>query len=874
MRLVNRTLRDVKFRHPVPSLQSTRRHHTPFPPLVRPVYRRHDPLSALWRRNLATAQATLDTTVPEPLPTPCDGFDLRDLNTHDNSSPLQRSTSFGKWQWLSLKPKRLAIETDFFRVGPAKGYNLPLLVDVLANQNDVELWYCLLNHLQRHHGDDGVHKLWNGMWGRKTLYKADKVSSLVFWQTILETALRHDNEQFLDNVVVYAKWMKVVHDSEWPNLYMGVISHFLRSHQHSKASSWHCRLAPKFRPSSSEFIGLLKHFCLDEVLNNRGTLRHLYAMSGERHVYDLMVPYLYARGYSRLALLWHNTCLRLGDGPTLYAPARPFLRYYAGYYPETLELWSEKELAAMSRLDEQDSTETPNNAEDDKSEQLKVSREFMNRVHGSTFGFTSKSYNDNLGARWFASSWVSLDTAISVVSALGIEQIGPLSLQSIALRDPSPEGVLKRIGYLQDLGITLPDSNYVKSIQYLAKTRDAELLLDLLQCDLHPEVFDDVLTHSKLMDSSRLSGDLRTYNLLLATRLATVTSSSHALANAMLGVSIDNGDYWNIIRVLGDMLHWKTSVESPHVDKLFKLMKINAPFHPTGDMMQRRMPCPRIHPLPEPDNARFCQALLWTLRRMDVPIPASINQRLILSFARQGKMQLLLPAMRDIINYYTKWRGARPGFVPVSIEDLPEAMTRPLLGVPKLMGVFIPIDTPASRLNHPLSQIFTPWMVSSLIRCSFRKTPDAHLNAPLLQLQLQKKPLARGFEFTRVLAVVRTLKRLGVNINTEKVRKAVVLRLVELYGAVEPMKRKTKVVRHQNRLTLAHMKELCDQAWMGEEEGGGKEPLLPDLKELQRKIQDRALYIDNWNKELYEKVEQRVRKKQMLQRRIHNSVPY
>ncbi|KAK8135896.1 hypothetical protein PG984_003836 [Apiospora sp. TS-2023a] len=868
MRSVNRTLRDVKLRRPVHSLQPTR-HHAPLSLLVRPVYRHRDALSTLWKRDLATVPATLDTTVLGPSPPPSDRHASRNINSNDTSSPLQQSASFGKWQWLSLKPSRLAIESDFSRTGPAKNYNWPLQVDNLENQNDFGLWYCLLDYLQRHHGDDGVYRLWNGMWGRKVLYKTDQTSALVFWQTILETALRHGNEQFLDNILVYAEWMKKTHNSEWPNLYMGIVSHYLRLHQHSKAIQWHLRLTTSFRPPSSEFISLIKQYCTDEVLNETGTLPRLYTTSHERRLYDSVVPYLYAHGCSRLARLWHKTCLRVGDGPTLYAPARPFLRYFAGYYPENLELWSEKELAAMGTLDQHSSQQKADGAEDGESEQLEVSREFMNRVHGSTFGFTSKSYNDRLGARWFASSWISLDTAISVVSALGIQQIGPLSLQSIALRDPTPEGVLKRIGHLRDLGISLPESNYVKSIQYLAKIHDTELLLDLLQCDLHPDVFDDIELHSKLMDSSRASGDLRTYNLLLATRLATFASSSHASANTMLAVSITIEDHWNIIRVLGDMYHWRISLDPEHVWKLFNLMKDNAPLHPFDEDKQDQSPS-RLNSLPSPDDARFCQALLWVLRRMDIPIPASVNKQLIISLGRQGKMQFLLPIMRDVINYYTKWRGARPGFIPVSVRDLPEAMTRPLHGVPKLLGVYIPIDTPASRPNHPLTQIFTPRIISSLIRWSFRKIPDGHVAAPLLQLQ--KKRLSRGFEFVRVIAVVRTLKDVGVKIEEDNVRKAIMLRLAELYGSVEPLKKSTKSVRRRNHLNLAQVKELCDQAWGDEEQ-----PLLPSLVEMQQRIRKLDVYIENWNEELRTNIEQRVRSKQMLRRKRpihHNNVPY
>ncbi|KAK8058390.1 hypothetical protein PG994_008838 [Apiospora phragmitis] len=834
MRPVNRTLRDVKLRRPVSSLQPTR-HHTPLSLLARPAYRRHDALSTPWKRDLATAPSTLDMTMLEPFPSPSDKLASHNIDANATISPLQQSASFGKWQRLSLKSGRLAIESDFTRTGPAKHYHLPLQVDKLENQNDFELWYCLLDYLQRHHGDDGVYRLWSGMWGRKALYKTDKTSSLVFWQTILETALRYDNERFLDNIVVYAEWMKKIHNNEWPNLYMGFMSYYLRSHEHGKALRWHVRLVPNFRPSSGEFTSLIKQFCTDEVLNDSGTLPRLYTTSHERHVYDSVVPYLYARGCSRLARLWHKTCLRVGDGPTLYAPARPFLRYYAGYYPEEREDWSEIELDAMGTLDQHSSQQKTDGTEDVTEDGEPEQTRSLPRVH--------ESRPRGLGHPADRPPLTTVDCTERSEPGRRSEEYRP---------SPGP-------------GNFTPESNYVKSIQHLAKSRDTELLLDLLQCDLHPDVFDDIELHSKLMDSSRASGDIRTYNLLLATRLATFASSSEASANMMLVFFLAIEDHWNIIRVLRDMHHWRISLHPKHVKKLFKLMKINAPLHPSEEI--REFPSPR---LPTPHDVRFCQGLLWTLRRMDVPIPAHINQRLIISFGRQGKMKYIIPIMRDIINYYTKWHGTRPGFIPVSVRDLPEAMTRPLRGVPKLLGVFIPIDTPASRPNHPLAQIFNPWVIQSLIRWSFRKISDVHAEAPLLQLQ--RKAATSGVEFVRVIAVVRTLKDAGVNIEVNKVRKAIILRLAELYGSVEPMKKLTKSVRRRNHFSLVQVKELCDQAWRDE-----KQPLLPGLEELRQEIQKLDVYNANWNDELYMLVEEGIRRKQMLRRGKtghHNNVPY
>ncbi|KKY34359.1 putative pentatricopeptide repeat domain-containing protein [Diaporthe ampelina] len=71
---------------------------------------------------------------------------------------------------------------------------------------------------------------------------------------------------------------------------------------------------------------------------------------------------------------------------------------------------------------------------------------------------------------------------------MGINGVGPLSLQSIALREGNAQGVLHRIDQLDQLKIQLPDTNYVAAIRYYATVGDNEALQELLHCDIHPDI--------------------------------------------------------------------------------------------------------------------------------------------------------------------------------------------------------------------------------------------------------------------------------------------------------------------------------------------------------------------------------------------------
>ncbi|KAI6093076.1 hypothetical protein F4821DRAFT_222031 [Hypoxylon rubiginosum] len=717
---------------------------------------------------------------------------------------VQETELFGKWKALLTNASRLAVESNFDRKGPARRWRSQLLVDKFENRSDLALWSALLDYQKRINGDSGVLDVWKGLWGRKTLYDVASPLAPAFWRTILDAAVKSNDDKFLTSIWIYSEWMYDLHGVKWPQLYSAVLSHFLRTHQHHQALQWQLRLTPNFYPGADEFAGIIKQFATDRELYNTPTLESLYIVNPDRQLYDTIVPYLYGLGASRLAAKWRRLCVRHDDLPQAPVPARPFLRFLEGYFPHVLLHPDESAVNGDLHLEA---------AEDAK--RIDISREFVNRVHGGTFGISVKNYNDKFGAKWLASSWVSLETAISTITALGIEQIGPLSLQSIALREGTSEGVLNRIEQLHEQGITIIESNYFKLMLYLARVKDDELLLDLLRSDLHPDVFDDSGLQERLLISTVKSQDWRTHRLLLATRLVVMEKSAREAANALARIHILQRDYQRLSKLLNDMKTMEVAVNHEQTSLIFDGLVTEA----------------KSTFLPK-ESLYFYLSVCRQLASMEIPVPVRCWRKLLFSLARQGRTDDLEKLCVEVVGMFSSFQSSRPGFAPVHPDDIPEPMKKPLSGVENLLGVYVPLDLPTQTPLHPLRQIFDNKLLGTIIRCSFYSCLTGQgegATASALQVRRQEPG---NFYGGRAVKLIRMLHDRGLFVDRKRLATWVKVRLVTLYGPGYPTKRALQQARANNRLTLVEMKTWLDKTW-GEE-------FLPPIEELQAEIQTRG----------------------------------
>lgn len=689
-------------------------------------------------------------------------------------------------------------------------------------------------------GRDGVLMVWQSLSVRRSLYQVESSLAQTFWQTILDAAVSSD--AVLRDVTAYAEWMYETHQIRWPRLYSTVMSYMLGNGSHSQVLRWHVALAPSFGPDEAGFVELMKELITSPNPYTQGkrnqiaTLQTLYIYSPHRNLYDSLIPHLYSKGHTVLARHWRKILIDANDTPTSLA-ARPFLRFMRAYYPLTPLGDDELKVAGLVRIGtgHAEPPSLPENAITGQDLSYLV-----NRVHGETFGIQEKHYNDRLGAKWFASSWVSVDFAINTLYTIGIQEIGPLSLQSIALREGNARGVLRRMDQLQQLQINLPRSNYVKAVQCYSKAGDDKSLQGLLQTDIHPDVFDDEAAQYDVLSGCVRVGDWQTYELILATRLAVLSNSIATSSDSLIESCIHQGNGRLALTILREMSSYGLDI-SPTTSHLVSSFIIGHLSPHADDTNSRELVDLHIS---------LCQQLAASR----FPPAVEVWQTLLYRLGREHRLLELERLSLYILQLFVDHTTSEQPMWISHTADVPKILRSetPFPNFQKL-----PRDLPLRHEEHPLRQIFDTKLLTSIVRWGFSHTRyDRKAEAAVLPLisatartdgssggaddRRERAPLRlpADFHFARGLRLVAMLRDRGLFVTLKSFRKEVLLRLADLYrGGGQAGHEwpgdfwRWKRLRQRNRLSLAEAKLLCDEAW------GVRDEVVPTLLELNRHIE-------------------------------------
>ncbi|KAH8888777.1 hypothetical protein GQ53DRAFT_748684 [Thozetella sp. PMI_491] len=734
------------------------------------------------------------------------------LNNQPRSLPVTPNTTrnpgdYGKWQWLSLRPDLLDFESD---VESTKSEGLRL-VDQPENENDIQLWSCILNFRHRRNGSDGVAAVLEGLQRRRCLHAVHGESALLFWQTILYEAL--PREERLWKVRDYAEWLHATHRVHWPSLYATTISYFLQRKQRENAVRWHLLLAPHFGPSAGEFASLLRKFITQGSEEIQDGLKCLYSMSLHRCLYDELVPFVYAHGHYSNACKWRNHLLLHDDQPRS-AAARPFLRFVAGYLPKATPLVPRELQAAGLRQ-----KTSANGIEYERHDE-----DFwyvLNRVHGETFGIKEKRYSDTVGARWFASSWAPLDLALDVVRMLGFNAIGPLSLQSIAIREGSADLLHVRIQHLRKQGINLGNSTYARAVRHFAAAGDQESLDDLLSSDIHPDVFDDLETLDGILKTAVADKDWKKYYLILAVKAVCLSSDHHhpeqtvaLTSNHLLGRSFVRGDKSMMLKLLEDMSTRGIQV-SPSISDAI-----------STDILEKVSP----HVESDGIDLHFYSTLCKYIINTRFPLASQAFQVVLLRLCREGSIDDMERLSLAVARRYDRAGSHEGSWWFAHDRDVPDVVQEERSGFSHFQ--MVPRTLYEAHPLHPLRLIFSAKLQRSIIRASFRSALSHHQKEHGFSFNL-KQP--KDYGFARGVRLLALLKERGVHVTPNLVSKAITSRLAEIYGAGEET-RKRRALRAKNQLSLEQARDLCNAAWGSE--------LLPPLPEFVRLCEKRAIESD------------------------------
>ncbi|KAG6034872.1 hypothetical protein E4U41_006342 [Claviceps citrina] len=537
----------------------------------------------------------------------------------------QQSTDSKFDKNLTLKPTAKTILDDSYLAALSKHQVAPRGLAQATKQGDT----C-----------EGVWEMFELLQKDERLWILSRNDAQILRDEVLMAALT--NNDWLNVLVDTAHHLLEKHDFHWPDLYLKIMHHMLENGRHDDSFLWHLRLAPTFPPSIDTFGAILSSFIVNPSPRMQSNLTTLYIFSAQKQLYDCIIPLLFAAGCSRLARLWRKKMLFFGDFPKSNK-SKPFLHFLMQYCPSITLAEEERTIAEATVPLVED---TP--------------------PQGSNHDHSSKGqFSDSIVAKWFASSWASIDFAIDFAQRLGLRVIGPRSLQSLALRESGAKMVALRLSRIKKLGITVSSKNYCKVLASFAKHEEDALLADLLACDIHPDEFDDVATRQMLMVSSVRNRDWKRQRLLQGIEWAIESEPSSLRLNALLRLELATYRLGRARQVLDRMEALKVNMDQRNASQLLAVVFRRIGKHPAKRKRSGSKSRTRFHSL--------LNGAIEIARRValhNVAVPSRYWKLLIFNLGRSGRLGELEQLSEEIVQLYSPPSG---GLIPICFEDLPRS---------------------------------------------------------------------------------------------------------------------------------------------------------------------------------------------------------
>ena len=366
--------------------------------------------------------------------------------------------------------------------------------DLLINQKtyarDLNLWLELIRFRKRHFGAAGTQVLFQEMFHRGISLPTSGTLSNDFWELAIMAG--HQSSVFMNGIISHASKIKRMTGQSWPGLYHGIVKHALVSDP-ALAYNMHVKLKDEFPPNMKDYIQLFQSCVFrDSVDDFEGLYRDL-PLQG---MYATVIEDLCRAHKYRHAVKWHNLLFTYGDLPAVFADIRPLSSHLA-HIGDSQQL---EQIVNDLRAAYGDDLQMTGAMERYVRKLRGISRETLNRHLGEVHQISPKTLSDSFCARVFATKLFYVDTVISGLQTMGLDMIGPLALREMASRDASfPVAVQRHLSRLEDAGISVRRCTFSSLLQKFTSEGELKLLRSLVECDLHPDTFEDPFLQEELL---------------------------------------------------------------------------------------------------------------------------------------------------------------------------------------------------------------------------------------------------------------------------------------------------------------------------------------------------------------------------------------
>ncbi|KAI9641490.1 hypothetical protein NHQ30_010298 [Ciborinia camelliae] len=663
------------------------------------------------------------------------------------------------------------------RVSKTTNKDAVRLVDNPVYEKDMELWAVLLVYRQRMYGVEGVRIFWEAIRTRNIHLPVEGLASWTIWRAFVDLGLQ--DEAILESIIQYADDLLQQTGQRWNGLYMRLMYHLLMNDRGAEAFQWHRKLMVRHPPQPRAFEKLC--FKVITLKGDIEALRKMYEASKFHVSYSsIMIPFYHQEEYAS-AYKWHFSLFQKKDFPKSARPSEDLIRLLTKFR-SPLALRVARSLVHVG-------LSLPPGLEDELKDTRSISREMMNLIHGEVFHIKPKKYDDELGARWLATTWVPLDVSIQSIHALGVREIGPLSFQSIALRDPDSKAIVKRLDQLAELGISPGQSKFVKAVETFAREENHEFLNALLNSDQHPAALDDWILQEKLLASYAARGQSTEFRRTMAIRLVGSRTPDFDVYNIHLRICVIRHQWDAVLKTLSDMRMNHVPAKPGSISCI--LRQLLRPRH-----RGRR-------PVTDPRHNNFDDTTMAI--KILTGIMTSGSSVAVHHWTEIIKRLGMLGREKDLHNlciFLASWYGSKnhnllPGANYLRIRDRAQ----------------VPDDLiPTWHYKHPLRRLFPSSLQRAIVEWGFQRalvSPTPHFPG----LARANKKIT--YNITNGIVLLRELYHMGVEIEPDAIRRAIVDRLVILYGPGRSTVKANRQARILNPLGLEEVLAKIDDCLPG-----------------------------------------------------------
>lgn len=678
------------------------------------------------------------------------------------------------------------------------------LVDNPIHAKDVELWAVLLMYRQRMYGLEGVKLLWEAMNARNLHLPVEGSASWAMWRALIDLGLQ--DKAVLESIIQYADDLLQQTGQRWAGLYTKLMYHLLMNGRGVEAFAWHRRLMVRHPPQARAFEKLC--FRVITLKGDIEALRKVYEASRFHVSYStIMIPFYHQEQYDS-AYKWHFSLLRKKDFPKSARPTEDLIRVLTKFR-SSLALKVVRSLIQVG-------ISLPPDLKDELNNTRTISREMMNLVHGEVFHIEPKQYDDELGARWLATTWVPLDVSIKSIHALGVREIGPLSLQSIALRDPDPKAIVMRFGQLAEIGVSPGQSKFVKAVEKFAREENRELLNALLNSDQHPAALDDWILQEKLLASYAANEQITEFRRTMAIRLVGSKNPDFDVYNIHLRICVIRHQWDAVLKTLSDMRINRVPAKPNSISWILRQL-----LRPR-QKGRRPVTHPRYNKF---DDVGMATKILTGIMTSGSAVPLHHWTEIIRRLGMLGREKDL----HNLCIFLASWYGSKnhnllPGANYLRNRDQTQ----------------VPSDlVPTWHQKHPLQRLFPASLQRAIVEWGFQRalvSPPPKDTGPT---RLNKKIT---YNITNGIALLRELYHMGVEIDPAAVRRAIVDRLIILYGPGRSTVRANRQARILNPMSLEEVLAEIDNCLPGTK----MFPVPDAVKYILQRVNTRFLRIRRW----------------------------